>query len=86
MGRYNDPAVIEAHDVYDRLLDARSKDDVAEIMVGVSFGAFVELDERPGQFGNYAVQDWPVWLRQLRNDPTSTLFDNLTRERNPLDV
>lgn len=72
--------VIEAERLHERLRQAKSKEEVAEIMQGASVGAFFELDERPGQFpGNYNAEDWYCWLRQLRNDPDSGLLEGLVR-------
>lgn len=76
-------AVTEAHDLYDQLVKAESIDEVASIMVGATFAAFVELDERPGQFDSkYHASNWSPWLRRLRNNPESGLLDNLVSGRN----
>lgn len=45
---------------------------------------FIELDERPGQFGringrDYTASNWFRNLRITRNDPTNDLFDRLAR-------
>jgi len=71
--------VLEAEKVHARLVNATGRADVAEILRGVSYGAFRFLDEKPGYFpGNYSAEPWFAWMRQLRNDPTSDLFDHLT--------
>lgn len=38
---------------------------------------FVELDERPGQFGSYRDGTWHMALRRVRNDGASGLFERL---------
>ena len=62
-----------------QLQAAESKAEVLESMRGVPWDVFIEIDERPGQFvGKPYEGNWFAWLRQLRNDPTSSLFENLT--------
>ena len=73
-------SVSEAYELHAQLVKAESRDDVAKIMAGATYPAFVELDERPGQFsGRYNDEPWYAWLRQLRNNPESGMFDLLER-------
>jgi hypothetical protein len=72
-------AVLDAERIVERLKRCQSKEGVARVMVGVPITVFRFIDEKPGYFpGNYNTEDWYRWLRQLRNDPESKLFDHLT--------
>lgn len=46
---------------------------------GLTPSDFIELDERPGQFGSYRDGTWHSSLRRVRNDPNGDLFDRLRK-------
>lgn len=76
----NFAAIIEAEKLVPLLEAATTEERVLEVMTGASYNAFVELDERPGQFQpTYTRSNWHRHLRRARNNPDNDLFDRLVR-------
>jgi hypothetical protein len=62
-------------------IDGYDEAAVVEVVTGLGYSTFVELDERPGQFDhNYAESGWHWKLRRARNS-APTFFDALNQVR-----
>ncbi len=63
------PQLYEAQPIIDQLnaLDGYDPEAVVEIVTGIGYDLFQQLDEKPGYFGDYNNEDWHWKLRRARN-------------------
>lgn len=75
---YSIDVVLAAEQVVDQLKTCKTKQEVLDVMTGVSIDVFRFIDEKPGYFYRFSEHRSCMLLRQLRNDPTSRLFELLS--------